>query len=92
MSSISRTVKKRAALLGGAVIFAIWGGLFAFQEFTIASAQPAAPVQTPAVPVSVQTVNAHDVRVWSQPGKGSTFTIRLPEASPATAASLGAAQ
>ena len=33
-----------------------------------------------------------DVRVWSQSGKGSTFTIRLPEASPATAASLGAAQ
>jgi two-component system sensor histidine kinase SenX3 len=31
-----------------------------------------------------------DVRVWSQPGKGSTFTLRLPEASPATAASLGA--
>lgn len=30
-----------------------------------------------------------DVRVWSQLGKGSTFTIRLPEASPATAASLG---
>jgi two-component system sensor histidine kinase SenX3 len=29
-----------------------------------------------------------DVRVWSQPGNGSTFTIRLPEASPATAASL----
>jgi two-component system sensor histidine kinase SenX3 len=29
-----------------------------------------------------------DVRVWSQPGSGSTFTIRLPEASPATAASL----
>jgi two-component system sensor histidine kinase SenX3 len=33
-----------------------------------------------------------DVRVWSQPGRGSTFTIRLPEASPATAASLGATQ
>jgi two-component system sensor histidine kinase SenX3 len=30
-----------------------------------------------------------DVRVWSQLGNGSTFTIRLPEASPATAASLG---
>lgn len=29
-----------------------------------------------------------DVRVWSQPGYGSTFTIRLPEASHATAASL----
>jgi two-component system sensor histidine kinase SenX3 len=33
-----------------------------------------------------------DVRVWSQTGNGSTFTIRLPEASPATAASLGAQQ
>lgn len=32
-----------------------------------------------------------DVRVWSQPGSGSTFTIRLPEASHASAASLGAA-
>jgi two-component system sensor histidine kinase SenX3 len=30
-----------------------------------------------------------DVRVWSQPGYGSTFTLRLPEASHATAASLG---
>ena len=30
-----------------------------------------------------------DVRVWSQPAKGSTFTIRLPEASHATAVSLG---
>jgi two-component system sensor histidine kinase SenX3 len=32
-----------------------------------------------------------DVRVWSQPGHGSTFTIRLPEASHA-AASQGAQQ
>ena len=30
-----------------------------------------------------------DVRVWSQPGNGSTFTIRLPEATSAGAASLG---
>ena len=30
-----------------------------------------------------------DIRVWSQQGRGSTFTIRLPEASSATAASLG---
>ena len=29
-----------------------------------------------------------DVRVWSQPGNGSTFTIRLPEASHAAASSL----
>jgi two-component system, OmpR family, sensor histidine kinase SenX3 len=29
-----------------------------------------------------------DVRVWSQPHSGSTFTIRLPEASPTVAASL----
>ncbi len=29
-----------------------------------------------------------DVRVWSQPGNGSTFTIRLPEASHVAAASL----
>lgn len=40
-----------------------------------------------------------DVRVWSQPGNGSTFTIRLPEASQvgaagitATASSAGAKQ
>ena len=33
-----------------------------------------------------------DVRVWSQPGHGSTFTIRLPEASHAAAASLGVQQ
>ncbi|MEQ1736281.1 MAG: ATP-binding protein [Rhodoglobus sp.] len=30
-----------------------------------------------------------DIRVWSQPGNGSTFTVRLPEASHATATSLG---
>jgi two-component system sensor histidine kinase SenX3 len=29
-----------------------------------------------------------DIRVWSQPGNGSTFTIRLPEASQAARASL----
>ena len=31
-----------------------------------------------------------DVRVWSQQGSGSTFTMRLPAASHAAAASLGA--
>ncbi|TQL52881.1 two-component system sensor histidine kinase SenX3 [Subtercola boreus] len=33
-----------------------------------------------------------DIRVWSQPGLGSTFTIRLPAASHAAAASLGEPQ
>ncbi|MBI5161847.1 MAG: two-component sensor histidine kinase [Micrococcales bacterium] len=32
-----------------------------------------------------------DVRLWSRPGKGSTFTVRLPEATAASATSLGAA-
>ncbi|HEX7835104.1 MAG TPA: ATP-binding protein [Pseudolysinimonas sp.] len=32
-----------------------------------------------------------DVRVWSQQGRGSTFTIRLPEASREIAAQLGVA-
>lgn len=31
-----------------------------------------------------------DVRLWSLPGKGSTFTIRLPEATPASATTMGA--
>ena len=31
-----------------------------------------------------------DIRVWSRLGSGSTFTIRLPEATRATAAALGA--
>ena len=30
-----------------------------------------------------------EVRVWSHPGRGSTFTIRLPEASKSRAAALG---
>ena len=30
-----------------------------------------------------------EVRVWSQPGRGSTFTIRLPEASPQARAPRG---
>lgn len=33
-----------------------------------------------------------DIRVWSQPGSGSTFTIRLPEASTAPATPIGAQQ
>ncbi len=33
-----------------------------------------------------------DIRVWSQPGSGSTFTIRLPEATHSAQAATGATQ
>jgi multidrug efflux system membrane fusion protein len=67
MSNNTNINKKRAILFGGAAAIAIWGGSSAFQEFSNARAQPAATVtQIPTVPVGVQTVNAGDVRVWSQ--------------------------
>lgn len=66
MSRNTSTIKKRVILVSGAALVAVWGGVFAFQEFSVASAQPAAPVATPTVPVGVETVNAGDVRVWSQ--------------------------
>jgi multidrug efflux system membrane fusion protein len=65
MSSLSNTAKKRAFLLSGIAAIAIWGGTFAFQQLSNANAQPAA-TEAPAVPVTVETVKADDVRVWSE--------------------------
>src|SRR4051812_40310934 len=67
MSNKTTINKKRVVLFSGVAAIAIWGGSFAFQEFSNASAQPAPAVtETPTVPVGVQAVNADDVRVWSQ--------------------------
>jgi multidrug efflux system membrane fusion protein len=66
MSRFSTHFKKRAVLMGTAAIFAIWGGAFAFLEFSHATEQPAPVTEVPAVPVNVETVKPGDVRVWSE--------------------------
>jgi multidrug efflux system membrane fusion protein len=62
----STSIKKRAAVLVGAGAVAIWVGTFAFQEFSGANAQPKSQAPTPTIPVTVETVKAADVRVWSE--------------------------
>jgi membrane fusion protein, multidrug efflux system len=64
--SISTTIKKRAILLSGIAAAAIWAGAFLIQEFSHAQAQASAPAQVQATPVTVETVRAGDVRVWSE--------------------------
>jgi len=56
---------KSTLLLSAAAIIMVTGGI-AVHQFSNASAQSAVVVETPAVPVSVETVNAGDVRVWSE--------------------------
>src|SRR5262245_38701457 len=66
MSKIA-TLRKRAALFGGAAIIVLAGSGLAFHHYTNASAQPAqAPMVMPAVPVSVKTVSPDDVMIWSE--------------------------
>jgi multidrug efflux system membrane fusion protein len=66
MSSFTNTIRKRVVLLSAVSAIAIWVGVFAFQEFSDANAKPAGVVEAAAMPVSVQTVNAGDVRLWSE--------------------------
>ena len=62
MSSISTN---RAVLFAGAAIIAVSASLFGFYEFSGASAQPKPAAAIPVLPVSVETVNPTETRVWS---------------------------
>src|SRR5882757_6640933 len=66
MSRITRTIKTRPLLLSGVTALVILTGGIAVHQFSNASAQPSIVAETPAIPVSVETVNAGDVRVWSE--------------------------
>jgi multidrug efflux system membrane fusion protein len=66
MSYYSNIKRRRAILFGAVAAIALVGGGAALRHFSDASAQPKAAVETPAVPVSVLTVAAGNVRVWSE--------------------------
>ncbi|HXJ00712.1 MAG TPA: efflux RND transporter periplasmic adaptor subunit [Micropepsaceae bacterium] len=67
MSSLAKIITTRPLLLSGAAALAVLVGGIAIHQFPNASAQTAtAAIGTPAVPVNVETVNAGDVRVWSE--------------------------
>ena len=63
MSSIS---KKRKVLIGGAAAVALSAGLLGWHQFSGANAQPKTVAAIPAIPVSVETVNPTETRVWSE--------------------------
>lgn len=61
---MSRISKK--ALVGGAAAIAVSASLFGWHQFSDASAQPKPVAAIPAIPVSVETVNPTETRVWSE--------------------------
>ena len=66
MSKFAKILKSRAILFSAVAVLTSGAGL-ALYQFSNASAQTASPVvENPAVPVSVHTVNAGDVRIWSE--------------------------
>src|ERR1700688_238325 len=66
MSHFSKIAKHSAILFGAVAAVALVSGGAALRHFSNASAQPKMTVENPAVPVSVLTVSAGDVRVWSE--------------------------
>ena len=58
--------KTRKILIGGAGAIAVSASLVGWHQFSGASAQPQTASVVPVIPVSVETVNPTETRVWSE--------------------------